>query len=213
MAALLEALALSGYRELPAADHELRQFIRTSLLPILCDKLGTRAAFSFLEDAMNRMSPIEPDEPASTSRPIARIETRSLAPDEVAAVVSVKSRPVTAASSAWVLVEQDRLSRASLARALLGCQCSVRVVDSEADAESLDSVDVAVVDIVHPAAVAIVHALAQGRPDLVVVARACDAAEVDRALTHLGILRLGVCARHATAVELLGIARGLRNRP
>jgi len=216
MAALHEALGSAGLEELPASVPEVFEFVRMHLLPVLADQMGARAAVAFMTAVSSRFSPRESDMPPSARRPIARVQVRTsppggdLRPSQTVAV----GGSVDAERGVWLLVEQDSLARASLARSLVQCRCSVRVVDSAADAaaamESSEPVEVAVVDIQHPAAASIVEGLGRQRPDLVIVARACNAPQAHEALMQLGIRRFGVCARYASAVDLLGVARQLR---
>jgi hypothetical protein len=70
-------------------------------------------------------------------------------------------------------------------------------------------IDAAVLDVQHSSAGALVDILAKERPDLAIVARACDERAVHEALARMGIRRFGVCARHATAVDLLAMIRRL----
>lgn len=217
MAALYAALGAGGLEELPTSIPDILEFARTQLLPVVADRLGARAAIAFIEALSIRLAPRESDMPPSARRPIARVQVRSsapAAPPERTPKMATGGSVGVAKCGVWLLVEQDSLARASVARSLVQCRCAVRVVDSAADAStaiaSAETIDAAVVDMQHPAAVRIVEALVGSCPDLVIVARACDGPLVHDALTRLGIRRFGVCARFASAMDLLGMARRLR---
>ena len=214
--ALHQALSAAGLADLPTSSAEILEFAREHLLPVLADQLGARAAIAFMASATSRIGPRESDAPPSARRPIARVQVRSSAPVDkpapahTAAIVGSVSE---ATRGVWLLVEQDPVARVALARALVQCRLGVRVIDTMSDLStalaSAEPIDAAVVDAQHPSAVTIVHALAQHRPDLVIVARACDEAPVHEALTRLGIRRFGVCARYASAPDLLGTIQQL----
>jgi CheY-like chemotaxis protein len=216
--ALHQALSAAGLTELPTSTAEILEFAREHLLPVLADQLGARAAIAFMASATSRIGPRESDAPPSARRPIARVQVRSSsapvekpAPSHAAATVAAVGE---ATRGVWLLVEQDPVARVSLARALVQCRVSVRVVatmdDLSAALASAEPIDAAVVDAQHPSAASIVDALAQVSPDLVIVARACDEGPVHQALTRLGIRRFGVCARYASAPDLLGMIQQLR---
>lgn len=218
--ALHQALAAAGLSDLPASPAEILEFTADHLLPVIADQLGARMSIAFMASARSRIGPRDSDAPSSARRPIARVQVRSSPPAEKPAPSDTvaHSAPVDAAPrGVWLIVEQDPLARASLARALVQCRLGVRVVDTLNDLvnalASAEAIDAAVVDMQHPAASSIVDALGSHRPDLVVVARACDELLVHDALARRGIRRFGVCARYASAVDLLGIIQRLHAQP
>ncbi|MGH7293945.1 MAG: hypothetical protein ACRELB_03375 [Polyangiaceae bacterium] len=215
--AIAAALALAGRDELPSTAPELITFVRAHLLPTLSDQIGPRLTMALVDDLVDKLDPGPPPSrpgddsvppssvpPSSVPRPIARIAARA-----------VSSSHVRKNGIGVLLVDGDRVGRTAVARALLRCHWDVTVVESVDDLnaalESGDPVDVALVDAAHPAAHALLEAMARLRPDAVVVARSSDAIRTRAQLGEIGIARFDVRAREAPAEELIDAIKRTRD--
>jgi CheY-like chemotaxis protein len=209
--AIASALALAGRDELPATVPELIAFVRAHLLATLSDQIGPRLTMALVDDLTEKLDPppaSRPSEdsvpPSSVPRPIARIATRAV------------SSPLVRKNTLGVLlVDGDRVGRTAVARALLRAHWDVTVIESVADLntalESGDPVDVALVDAAHPAAHALLEAIARLRPEAVVVARSSDAIRTRAQLGELGLVKFDVRAREAPAEELIDAIKRTRS--
>jgi hypothetical protein len=196
------ALVRAGRDEIPGSTAELIAFVRAHLLGPLSDEVGPRLTMALVDDLVAELAelasvpalPTVP--PASVSRPVAH--TR---------------RPSQYAGAALgiVLVDADRVGRTALARALVRERWIVTVVDAESEVlpalEGGTSIDAALVDASHPAAVAIVGSLSRSIPDLPIVARSGDPAHVRATLGRLGLVRLDVRSTDATPEEIVEAVR------
>jgi hypothetical protein len=208
VAALEHALALAGRRELPARPDEVVGFVRAHLLDILTAEVGPRLTMALIDDLVLSIESTPEDEvsvsgpPESMPRPVARVELRSRASAPSKADLSV------------LLVDPDRVGRASLARTFLRVRWAVSVVDSMDDLDealrSSERIDVAIVDVRHPLAEPIACAIAAALPGVVLVARGTDAASARSLIEASGVQRWEIRSRDAPAEELMeAVRRGL----
>jgi hypothetical protein len=201
--AIAQALAAGGREELPAAGPELVAFVRAHLLEPLSDHIGPRLTMALVDDLVEQLDPPSipppPDSsgpPSSVPRPVARI------------AMHPQSTPrLPGPRLGVVLVDGDRVGRPALARALLRAQSNVTLVDTVDDLAAVinagEVVDVALVDVSHPAVQSILEVLVRSRPDTAVVARTRDAGRTRNVLAQLGVTRFEVCSREAPPEELI----------
>jgi len=173
------ALVDGGRAELPESGPELLSFLRAHLVPILSADIGARVTMALLDDF------------------IAKHEARSGVRD--------KESP-EARRLAVLLVDPDRVGRPAMARALLRARCHVVVVDSAQQLEELaaagEALDVAVVDVMHPARLALLVGLVERFPAARIIVRSDSGDETNDLLHGLGATRFQVVPRH-TAVRVL----------
>jgi CheY-like chemotaxis protein len=179
------ALANGGRTDLPTAGPELLVFLRAHLVPILSTDIGARLTMTLLDDF------------------IAKQEARSGVRDKDAP--EARRRTV-------LLVDPDRVGRPAIARALLRAKCHVMVVDSAQQLEELaasgEPIDVAVVDVMHPARLALLVGIVESFPEARLVVRS-DSGDDTRDLLHgLGATRFEVVARHTPARVLVNTVTG-----
>jgi CheY-like chemotaxis protein len=179
------ALEDGGCSELPVSGPELLAFLRAHLVPILSGDVGARVTMALLDDF------------------IAKNEVRSGVRDKEAP--GVRRRAV-------LLVDPDRVGRPAMARALLRAKCHVMVVDSAPQLEELaatgEPVDVAVVDVLHPARLALLVGIVESFPEARLVVRS-DSGDDTRDLLHgLGAGRFEVVARHTSVRVLVNTVTG-----
>jgi CheY-like chemotaxis protein len=213
-AVLEEALATAGRDELPDTGQELIAFVRAHLLAPLSDHIGPRLTMALVDDLVAQLDPgaarTDPSvPPSSMPRPI---RSRAPASGRPGARGILESAPVSRGAPLGVLlVDDDRVGRTVLARALLRASCQVTVVDTTEDLTAAlgsgDAVDVALVDAVHPAARAIVEVLGRDRPSAAVVARSNDPIHTRALLSQLGVTTFDVRSREAPAEELIDAIR------
>jgi CheY-like chemotaxis protein len=165
--------------ELPTSGPELLAFLRAHMVPILSADIGARVTMALLDDF------------------IAKHEARSGVRD--------KEAP-EARRLAVLLVDPDRINRPALARALLRARCHVEVVDSALELEELaaagERLDVVVVDVMHPARLALLVGIVERFPDARIIVRSDSGDETNDLLHGLGATRFQVVPRH-TAIRVL----------
>jgi CheY-like chemotaxis protein len=203
-AIIAQSLIAAGREELPVSAPDLVAFVRAHLLTSLSDHIGPRLTIALVDDLVALIDPTgslptDPSiPPSSMPRPVARRKPPG-APRAPSAKLGV------------LLVDGDRVGRATVARAMLRSQWEVTVVDSPAELdevlESGDPVDVALVDATHPHAQALVETLARLRPHVAVVARSGDAIRTRALFARLGITRSDIRSREAPAEELVDAVR------
>jgi hypothetical protein len=202
------ALLVAGRADLPGTASGLVTFVRAHLMGVLSDEIGPRLTVALVDDLVAELgdpegAPKDPTlPPASAARPVPRIEPR---------VSRRAERGLRVA-----LIDADRVERAALARALLRERWDLTVIDTEQDvAPSLaaGTVDVAVVDAVHPAALGIVESLLRRVPELAVVVRSADAARARVDLGRLGVARVEICSAQAVPEDLIHAVRRAARRP
>ena len=179
------ALEEGGRTELPTSEPELLAFVRAHLLPILSADIGARLTMALLDDF------------------IAKHEVRSGVRDKKAP--EARRRSV-------ILVDPDRVGRPAIARALLRAGCHVAAIDSTRQLDELaaagETVDVAIVDAMHPARLALLEGIVERFPEARLVVRS-DSAEGTRDLLHgLGASRFDVVARHIPVRVLVSAVTG-----
>lgn len=180
-AAIERALEDGGRTELPEAGPELLAFVRAHLVPILSSDIGPRLTMALLDDF------------------VARHEARSGVRDKEA--TEARRRSV-------VLVDPDRIGRPALARALLRAGCHVTVVDAPGQLEELsaagEKVDVAVVDVMHPARLPLLEAIIERFPQARIVVRTDSGEDTGDLLTGLGATQFDVVPRLTPLRVLVG---------
>lgn len=178
-AAMGRALADGQRSELPASIPELLAFVRAHLLPILSVDIGARLTMALLDDF------------------IAKHEPRSGVRD--------KETP-EAGRSCVILVDPDRVGRPAIARALLRAGCHVAAIDSTRQldelAEASETVNVAVVDVMHPARLALLEGIVERFPGARLVVRSDSEQGTRDLLNGLGAARFEIVPRH-TPVRVL----------
>lgn len=166
------ALVDARRTELPDTVPELLAFVRAHLVPILSSDVGPRLTMALLDDF------------------VAKYEPRSGVRDKEAP--EPRRRSV-------VLVDPDRIGRPALARALLRAGCHVTVVDSPAQLEELaaagEAIDVAVVDVMHPARLPLLEAIVERFPGARLVVRSDSGEDTHDLLGGLGAARFEVVPR------------------
>jgi hypothetical protein len=200
---LSHALMLAGRDELPPTGPEIVAFVRGHLLAPLSEALGPRLTMALVDDLAAQLDP-SPSSVAHASIPPSSMH-RPVAGHPGRAGPSSSARAL--ADLAVILVDPDRVGRASLARAMLRVRWQVTVVDSVADLhavrESGEAFDAAVIDSAHPAAQVLIEALAREHPEVVVVMRSADSTRMRATLTRLGFQRFDVRSHDAPAEELI----------
>lgn len=180
-AAIDRALEEGGRTELPDSASELLAFVRAHLVPILSADIGPRLTMALLDDF------------------IAKHEARS----------GVREREAPDPRRLGVvLVDPDRVGRPALARALLRAGCHVTVVDSAGQLEELsaagEKVDVAVVDVMHPARLALIEGIIERFPHARLVVRSDSGEDTRDLLGGLGATRFEIVPRVTPLRTLVG---------
>lgn len=211
LGALERALAVNGSDALPDAVGDVLAFVLGPLFSVLSAEIGPRLTKALVEDFTARFEPHEDLElprrgssapPHSMPRAVARVSLRS------------RSTPPAPADRRALLADVDRVGRANLARALMRARWGVSVVDSVEDlGDALGEAplpDAFIVDVHHPAAEAMIRALASGAPGACIVVRGPDGARAQalRAVcAEVGAGRVEIRAREAPAEELIDAVR------
>jgi DNA-binding NtrC family response regulator len=132
-------------------------------------------------------------------RPVARVELKSRAAPPARAELSV------------LLVDPDRVGRASLARAFVRVRWAVTVVDSIEDLDDALSgsarIDVAIVDVRHALAEPIASAIVAALPGVLLVVRSADAGRARSLIAATGAQRSELRLRDAPPEELIEAVR------
>jgi len=211
--AVRQAMVLAGREDLPLTGPELVAFVHAHLVPLLSDQIGPRLTMALLDDLVAELGTGEPDAsgeagasgdvqssvppPASIPRPIARMRPQS----------SPRVKP----KHSVVLVDDDRVGRSGVARALLRAKWDVTAVDTVADLAAMlragESIDVLLIDGHHAEAETILGAVLRAQPNVAVVVRSWDAARSRAQLVALGAVRYEVRSHDAPTEELLEAAR------
>lgn len=184
--AVILALEAARRPTLPAAPRDLLAFVHAHLLADVTRALGPTLTEAFLADLAEEIGASDEQEPQP--------ETRR-------AVSAKVGRPSV------LLVDQDRMGRPALARALLRGGCDLQMAESLADVTQAlaapEPVHVVILDLEHTAIEAIVEAIIDARPDLPLIARGKDARSGKAFLTAAGAGRIESVARDAKAEELV----------
>jgi hypothetical protein len=194
-----EALAAAERAELPPGGPELVTFVRAHLLGPLSEHIGPRLTMALVDDLV-----------AAVERPSFRPARTSAPPPSVSRPVargSASSYPHgRSAKPGVLLVDGDRVGRTALARALLRADWEVTVIDAVSDLASVlasgDPVDVALVDMAHPLAEAVIESLARSDAHVAVVARSAEPAHTRAMLGRFGIASYEVRPREGLPDEL-----------
>jgi hypothetical protein len=200
--ALERALASGGRRSLPDEPAEALAFVRAHLLGPLSAEVGPRLTLALVDELVVRLgipSSALSAPPASVSRPVARVALRS------------RPVPTSHARGSVLVLDADRVGRASLARALMRARYGVTVVDTvEEVRDALEVGDlppVAIVDMLHDGAEEILQAVAEAAPHVALVLRVVAAAAPPAAVDGVPEDRLTVCSRDAPSEELIEAVR------
>ena len=203
--ALHLALEDAGRKEPPATGHEIIAFVRAHLVATLTDQVGPRVTVALLEELVKRLGADRGTD--SGSFPPNTLPPTSAPRATGRGLPGARPPPDAAADVRVLLVDADRVGRTHLARALLRGRCEVTVVDSVAELANAiasgEQLDVALIDVAHPAYSGILAALVLARPDIAVVARSAEAGKTLTGLTNSGVSRLDVRPRDATAEDLV----------
>jgi hypothetical protein len=196
------ALAVAGHDALPDESGDLLVFVLGPLRSVLSAEIGPRLARALVEDFTARLD----DQPES-ERPRLGSSAPPQSMPRAVARVSLRARSSQPAPPERIvlLVDADRVGRASLARALVRARWSVRVVESVEDA--LDAVRESVphavfVDSAHASAVEMVAAVAGAAPRALIVVRGPDGARARACLSAAGD-RPEIRPRELSAEELI----------
>jgi hypothetical protein len=204
-----QAMVLAARDDLPLTGPEIVAFARAHIVTMLTDQIGPRLTMAMLEDLVHKLGVEDADAaddaqesvppPASIPRPIARMRPRP------------GSSPRVKPRTSVVLVDNDRVGRSTVARALLRAKWDVTAVDSAAEmASTLDAgepIDVMLVDAHHAELETILAAVVSARPNVAVVIRSWDAARSRALLAAHRIERCEVRSHDAPTEELLEAAR------
>ena len=207
--AIQQAMVLAEREDLPLTGPEIVAFVRAHVVPLLTDQIGPRLTVAMLEDLVDELGVEGPDAsgdaqasvppPASIPRPIARLRPRPGSSPRVKPRFSV------------VLVDDDRVGRSGVARALLRAKWDVTAVDSAAEMattlQAAEPIDLLLVDAHHPELETILEAVVAARPNVAVVIRSWDAARSRALLAAAGVERCEVRSHDAPTEELLEAAR------
>ena len=186
---LTATLASTGRSRLPPSPIELLAFVKAHVLDVVTSEIGARPAMTFLEELVSDLEgdtdPGFPPEMVTRPRPSAPSLGATLPPPS-----GMRAR------RSVLLVDADRFGRASLARALVGGACDVRVCDdapaAAAAIASPEQFHVAVVDMDHPALDDILRELVSKRPALPVIGRARSMGEATARLAEMGVATFDV---------------------
>jgi hypothetical protein len=202
LGAIERALAIAGREHLPDDPADLLAFVRAHLLGVLSPEVGPRLTMALVDDLVARCEavaesqPVASPLPPSMPRPVARVSLRS------------RSSPPAAPQVRVLLVDPDRVGRASLARALVRARWGVGVIESvddlrEALHEHEAPPDAAIVDLHHPAAAPILEALLTAMPRLLLIVRGADGPQARALLAASNAARFEIRSREAPAEELI----------
>lgn len=206
--AIRQAVVLAGRDDLPLTGPEIVAFVRAHLVPLLTDHIGPRLTMALLDDLVEKLGAEGADAsgevetsvpPASLPRPIARLRPRRASSPRVKPQISV------------VLVDDDRVGRSSVARAMLREKWNVTAVDTVpelvAALQAGEPVDLLLIDAHHADAEAMLEAVLSARPGAAVIVRSGDAARSRGLVVALGAERYDVRSHDAPTEELLEAAR------
>lgn len=209
--ALDRGLALAGRDRLPDDPEEVLAFVRAHLLSLLSADVGPRLTMALVDDFVARFdlpSPSAPGPsppPPSMPRPVGRV---SLRPRSASAPAAPLMRVL--------LVDPDRVGRATLARSLMRARWGVGVVDSVQDLPDVfhgePPPDAAIVDVYHPCAAAILEAVVAAMPGLLVIVRGSDGPQARELLSAARVTRYEIRSREAPAEELIDAVKRAEQR-
>jgi CheY-like chemotaxis protein len=185
-AALDRALRAADRTDLPATVSEILAFVRTGLLPVLSEDLGPRLTMTLMEDfiAAHEIRSSVTAKESAPALPATPAEARPRA-------LSARPRRLR-----LLLVDADRIGRATLARGLAREKCQVTVVDSIEElgqvVRSGEQIDAAILDGQHPAKLLLMEVIVDRFPGVALVVRSAGE-EATRTLVHaLGVERFEV---------------------
>jgi hypothetical protein len=201
------ALAVGACDSLPQDPGDMLVFVLGPLFSVLSAEIGPRLAKALVEDFTARFdappdsSPARPTSsapPQSVPRAVARVSLRS------------RSSPPAAPDRRALLIDADRVGRATMARALMRERWGVRVVESIedlADALGEATSDVMLVDAGHPSAAEMVRVFATAMPGALLVLRGPEGPRSSALLAEAGGGRAELLSRDLSAEELIDALR------
>lgn len=208
--ALDRALAVAGRKVLPEPAHGLLAFVRDPLCTVLSAEIGPELTSALIEDYTGRLesageteaarSPDVPSSPPATpprSNPVARVALRS------------RSTPPPAPTRRALIVDPDRVGRATLARALMRERWGVSVVDTPGElVEALaDTMRPAALflDVNHENASEFVSYVVAAAPNALVVLRGPNGPRTHALAAVVAAGRAEVRPREVSAEDLIAI--------
>jgi CheY-like chemotaxis protein len=208
LGALDRSLAVAGRSALPDPAHGLLAFVRDQLTSVLSGEIGPELATALVDDYTGRL------EAAGHTEATPALGTTSSAPptpprSNPVARVALRSRstPPPAPTRRVLIVDSDRVGRATLARALVRSRWGVQVVDtsgelSEALADKTPP-SALILDVKHENAVEFVNALVAAAPNALVLLRGPLGAKTHALAAVVGAGRVEVRAHAASAEDII----------
>ncbi len=202
------ALAVAGRSSIPDPAHGLLGFVRDQLASVLSAEVGPELSQALIDDYTGRLEAAGHTEatPASAptssapptpprSNPVARVALRS------------RSTPPPAPERRALIVDSDRVGRATLARALMRSRWGVSVVETPAElCEALTDTSAPtalILDVQHPDAADFVNALVGAAPNALVVLRGPMGAKTHALAGVVGAGRVEVRPHGASAEDII----------
>lgn len=223
--AMSVALELATLDAPPAEATELLEFARDHLAIVLEADLGATLALALLDNLVvdlaqlpGETSPVSMRRPTDRSEPLPTSRAMPLpisraTPSAIARAVVRPMRTGAVASIAILLVDDDRVGRTPVARALVRGGCAIEVAESASEVAAMlradQRFDVAIVDAQHPELTHVLEAIAGARPALAVLARSGDPQKARTLLQAAGIARFDAHARDAHPDSLVQLVRFL----
>jgi hypothetical protein len=206
--ALKRALVLAARSEVPETPEDVVAFVHARLVPILIAEIGPRLTMALVDDLAADLAPVSSTQPSrpveSMPRPVARVVLRS------------RSAPPAKMELSVLLIDHDRVWRSMLARDLVRVRWGVSVIDSVDEFADVvhpgEPIDVAIVDVLHPQASAIVDAVLAAFPTVFLVARASNRATASAMLESKGLSGFDVREREEPTEELIDAVRRIVDR-
>ena len=206
-----DALAAARLATLPKGAPALMALVKAHVVPLVGAELGMRIAVALVEDLAAELG-VEPAsaessrEMTSHPRPVSRASNSALP-----ASGGRPARVVTRARTEVLLLDTNRLNRATFARAIVRSGSDVRVCESLEDIASELASDgvlsAAILDMDHAQIEAIVLAILEVAPLLPVVARATNPNAATAFLRAAGAESFEVRPQAASEEELLELVR------
>jgi CheY-like chemotaxis protein len=206
LGALDRSLAVAGRSALPDPAHGLLAFVRDQLASVLSAEIGPELATALVDDYTGRL------EAAGHTEATPALGTTSSAPpspprSNPVARVALRSRSTPPPTRRVLIVDSDRVGRATLARALVRSRWGVQVVDtsgelSEALADKTPP-SALILDVKHENAVEFVNALVAAAPNALVLLRGPLGAKTHALAAVVGAGRVEVRAHAASAEDII----------
>jgi len=211
------SLTHAGRRTVPSAVEEMLAFGREHLLPIMAEELGPRIVQALFDDLAAELALLRrSDVHTAMPRPFKSSLPRLTVPPVISELPSAPTIQSPAPSEDAVtrpviaIVEEDRWTRASLARVLVQGGCDVLPLDGPSALADLSyDIDVIVID-VSDVELRAVRVLREKRPALRVLAwTKLEAIEAGRLLGEAGITAFDAIPRTAPPARVADAVRAL----